>query len=101
MKLIRSLAEKQQRALCIAPNWRKRMKRWNGWGEETITAPLSAAATAFLPHVVGIGTPPRDATLEEGAASLPASRLPVRPGISTDPMPPLRHARGQGLPDWI
>src|SRR5258708_24998493 len=77
------------------------MKRWNGWGEETITAPLSAAATAFLQHVVGIGTPPRDATLEEVAASLPASRLPVRPGISTDPMARIRHARGQSLPDWI
>src|SRR5258708_33621920 len=77
------------------------MKRWNGWGEETITAPLSAAATAFLQHVVGIGTPPRDATLEEVAPSLPASRLPVRPGISTAPMARLRHARGQSLPDWI
>src|SRR5260370_6086865 len=77
------------------------MKRWNGWGEETITAPLSAAATAFLQHIVGIGTPPRDATLEEVAASLPASRLPVRPGISTDPGARIRHARGQSLPDWI
>jgi alkyldihydroxyacetonephosphate synthase len=77
------------------------MKRWNGWGEETITAPLSAAATAFLQHIVGTGTPPRDATLEEVATSLPASRLPVHPSISTDPMARIRHARGQSLPDWI
>ena len=44
------------------------MKRWNGWGEETINASLSAAATTFLQHIVGVGTPCRDATLEEVVA---------------------------------
>lgn len=77
------------------------MKRWNGWGEETITAPLSATASAFLQHVIGVGTPPRDATLEEVVASLPASRLPAHASIVNDPIARICHARGQSLPDWI
>src|SRR6266480_231259 len=75
------------------------MKRWNGWGDETITAPLSATATAFLEH--GVGTPPQDVTLEEVVANLPVSRLPYRSGIRADPIERIRHARGQSLPDWI
>jgi len=77
------------------------MKRWNGWGDETITAPLSATATAFLEHGVGVGTPPQDVTLEEVVANLPVSRLPYRSGIRADPIERIRHARGQSLPDWI
>jgi alkyldihydroxyacetonephosphate synthase len=77
------------------------MKRWNGWGEETISTPLSAAATAYLQHIIGTGTPPCDATLEEVIARVPASRLPPHPLISDDPMERTLHARGQSLPDWI
>src|SRR6266699_987316 len=77
------------------------MKRWNGWGEETINAPLSAAATTFLQHIVGVGTPSRDATLEEVVAHVPPSRLPPHPLISHDPLERIGHARGQSLPDWI
>ncbi|MBN2147598.1 MAG: FAD-binding oxidoreductase, partial [Anaerolineales bacterium] len=33
--------------------------------------------------------------------SVPASRLPVHPLISTDPLARLQHSRGQSLPDWI
>ena len=77
------------------------MKRWNGWGEETINAPLSAAATTFLQHIVGVGTPCRDATLEEVVAHVPPSRLPPHPLISHDPLERIGHARGQSLPDWI
>src|SRR5947209_5598187 len=77
------------------------MKRWNGWGEETINAPLSAAATTFLQRSVGVGTPSRDATLEEVVAHLPPSRLPPHPLISHHPLERIGHARGQSLPDWI
>src|SRR2546430_15203347 len=77
------------------------MKRWNGWGEETINAPLSAAATTFLQHSVGVGTPSRDATLAEVVARVPPSRLPPHPLIADDPVERICHARGQSLPDWI
>ena len=79
----------------------KAMKRWNGWGEETITSHLSTASSHFLQQVVGAGTPSPDVTFAEVVARVPASRLPDHPLISTDPGERLLHARGQSLPDWI
>jgi len=77
------------------------MRRWNGWGDETFSYPLAAESAAFLQEVVGQATPPRDATLVEVAAAVPASRLPAHPLVSTDAVERVYHARGQSLPDWI
>jgi alkyldihydroxyacetonephosphate synthase len=77
------------------------MKRWNGWGEETITTSLAAPATAFIQRIVGVATPPRDTTLAEMVAHIPPSRLPTSTLVSVDPEERLRHARGQSLPDLI
>lgn len=77
------------------------MRRWNGWGERSVTVPLSLAALEFLEEQLGPGTPPRDCTLEEALAGIPPSRLPPHPLIRTDPEIRLHHAAGQGLPDWI
>ncbi len=80
------------------------MRRWNGWGDDTITYPLSANALEFLHEAVGPGVPPRDVTLPAVLASLPPSRLRPASGfdlVRTDPLERLRHARGQSLPDWV
>lgn len=81
------------------------MKRWNGWGDDTISSPLPMAAAGFLRAVIGPGTPPRDATLAEITATVPASRLPAggctTPLLTTDKAERVRHARGQSLPDWV
>ena len=77
------------------------MKRWNGWGDDSITHPLPAAAFPKLVEWVGSATPPVDATLEQVLAQVPPSRLPDHPLVTTDPMERLRHARGQSLPDWV
>ncbi len=77
------------------------MKRWNGWGDETVTYPLNQVARRLLEQLVGSGTPPKDITLEEVVAGVPASRLPAHPLVSDDPIERVRHARGQSLPDWI
>ncbi len=77
------------------------MRRWNGWGDDTITYPVPPGAVAFLARVIGPATPPRDATLEALLASLPESRLPAHPLVTTDPEERVRHARGQSLPDWV
>lgn len=77
------------------------MRRWNGWGEEIISSPLTPAATTFIRDAIGIGTPIRDAALEEVIAQVPLSQLPTHPLISTDPAERVLHARGQSLPDWI
>lgn len=77
------------------------MRRWNGWGDDTIIYPLRDVPRQFLEERVGPGTPPEDATLGDVVASVPASRLPLQSLVSDDPLDRVRHARGQSLPDWI
>jgi alkyldihydroxyacetonephosphate synthase len=77
------------------------MRRWNGWGDDTITYPLPDSAARFLEALVGPGTPPQDASLEQVVGLVPASRLPDHPLVSTDPLKRLLHSRGQSLPDWV
>lgn len=79
------------------------MRRWNGWGEESIRYPLSATARTFLEELLGVGTPPQDVTLAEAIAQVSQTRLPGLPVdcVTTDPRERLLHARGQSLADWI
>jgi len=77
------------------------MRRWNGWGDDSIDYPLSENAGAFLEELVGPGAPPRDATFDEVVAGVPPGRLPPHPLVSADPAERVRHARGQSLPDWV
>jgi alkyldihydroxyacetonephosphate synthase len=77
------------------------MRRWNGWGDDTITYPLPRSAAEFLASVIGPATPPRDATLAQVIASVPEGRLPDHPLVTTEPEVRVRHTRGQSLPDWI
>jgi alkyldihydroxyacetonephosphate synthase len=77
------------------------MRRWNGWGDEDTSLDLSPRAAWLLEELLGPGTPPRDATLDDVLRGIPAGRLPGRPGIVLDAETRLRHARGQSLPDWV
>lgn len=77
------------------------MRRWNGWGEENISYPLSTSALAFLNQSLGIGDTSADISFEDVLNSIPESRCPDHPLIQKDPVARLFHARGQSLPDWI
>ena len=80
------------------------MRRWNGWGDDTIQYPLTPRALAFLREAVGEARPPRDSTLAEVLATVPPSRLRDLPGrdlVHVDERERLKHARGQSLPDWV
>lgn len=77
------------------------MRRWNGWGDDTVSAAVPARAFETLTAWVGAGTPPRDATPEEASRQVPPARVEARDGLSVDPWERLIHARGQSLPDWI
>jgi alkyldihydroxyacetonephosphate synthase len=77
------------------------MRRWNGWGDDTLDYPLPPTGSDFLAAKVGEGFPRAEASLESILASVPPSRLPPHPLISTDPEERLRHARGQSFPDWL
>ncbi len=77
------------------------MRRWNGWGDDTVSTALPAPAVRALSAWVGPGTAPRDATPEEALTAVPPSRLEAEDLLSLDPWERLVHARGQSLPDWI
>lgn len=77
------------------------MRRWNGWGDDTVETALPPGGLRFIAERAGAGTPPRDAGLSRALAAVPASRLPDLAGASTDPEARLRHARGQSFPDWL
>jgi alkyldihydroxyacetonephosphate synthase len=77
------------------------VKRWNGWGEESISYPLPQTADLLLEDKLGPGNPVPDAQLGEVLARVPPSRLPSHHLVKPDPEERLRHALGQSLPDWI
>lgn len=77
------------------------MRRWNGWGDDTVETALPPGGRDFIADRVGDGTPPRDADLERALAAVPESRLADLAGASDAPEARLRHARGHSFPDWL
>jgi alkyldihydroxyacetonephosphate synthase len=77
------------------------MRRWNGWGDDTVVYPLPGSATPFLELLVGQAVAPRGIAIGEVVSTVPESRLPAHPLVTTDALDRLCHARGQSLPDWI
>jgi len=77
------------------------MRRWNGWGDETISLPLPDTAVRLLREELGPAEPPVDARFEEVLARMPESRLAAHPLVSRSPAHRLTHSRGQSLPDWV
>ena len=77
------------------------MRRWNGWGREDVTYPLSDSAAVYLVDLIGEGNPGPGVSFTDVIAAVPASRLPDHRLIIVDPAERLRHARGQSLPDWV
>lgn len=77
------------------------MRRWNGWGDETVTYSLPPSAACFLENILGPGTPPQDVTLPDVLRGVPRSRLPAHPLVMVDAEVRLSHACGQSLPDWV
>ncbi|MFO7662810.1 MAG: FAD-binding oxidoreductase [Chloroflexota bacterium] len=79
------------------------MRRWNGWGDDTIDYPIPPTALNFLEDILGSGIVPHDATMAEVVNAMPPSRLEGigHPLVRTEAQDRLRHARGQSLPDWV
>ncbi|MFH1349903.1 MAG: FAD-binding oxidoreductase [Pseudomonadota bacterium] len=77
------------------------MRRWNGWGDETVTYPLPENAKQFLIEKIGETRPFTDVIFGDVLKKAPHSRLSSHPLVSTNPEARVRHARGQSLPDWL
>ncbi len=77
------------------------MKRWNGWGDDSIEFALGGDALAFLAERIGPGLPNVDSSHASACAQLPPSRLPPHPLVQCAPEVRLANALGQSLPDWL
>ncbi|MYM66558.1 FAD-binding protein [Pseudoduganella sp. FT55W] len=77
------------------------MRRWNGWGDESVEFALNGEALAFLAQRIGAGKPVADAALAQACAQIAESRLPPHRLIDTSAEVRLRNALGQSLPDWL
>ncbi|QNB00520.1 FAD-binding oxidoreductase [Massilia sp. Se16.2.3] len=77
------------------------MRRWNGWGEESVEVALNDDALGFLAARIGPGTGPRDASFVQACEGVKASRLPPHPLVDTARPARALHALGQSLPDWL
>ncbi len=77
------------------------MKRWNGWGDDSIELVLPPDALQFLAQRIGAAKPMVDASLAQACEGIPASRLPAHPLVDTTPEIRMRCTLGQSLPDWL
>ena len=76
-------------------------RRWNGWGSEAESAPLSERARGFLAERIGAFAPTTSASREAALRTVGASRLPASAAFQTDAAIRLDHALGQSMGDWI
>jgi alkyldihydroxyacetonephosphate synthase len=77
------------------------MRRWNGWGDDTIDVALNDDALAFLEARIGAGQAPVDARFDDACAAIAPSRLAQHRLVDTAPSVRALHALGQSLPDWL
>ena len=77
------------------------MRRWSGWGDETVETHLSDSARNFLRERVGAGTAPNDVALGVVLAQVGPSRLPEHRLFNRDAEARLRASLGQSLEDWL
>ncbi len=77
------------------------MQRWNGWGDDSVNMLVPPGGLKIISDLIGQGRPAPDFPLEKMLQSVPPSRMPQHPLVSTDPKLRLDHAHGQSLPDWI
>lgn len=75
------------------------MRRWNGWGDETVTLDVPESAVEYIRGKVGQGKAPNDVKKEEAMVAVPASRLPDHALLDKDAAARLRHSLGESLPD--
>jgi len=77
------------------------MRRWNGWGDDTVDVALNGAALAFLEARIGMGRAPADAGFDDACAGIAPGRLAPHPLVDAAPATRALHALGQSLPDWL
>ena len=77
------------------------MRRWNGWGDDSVNNAPPEGGMAFIANKVGASQAIEDVPFDTAKAAVPESRLADWAGLETDAAARLLHARGQSYPDWL
>jgi alkyldihydroxyacetonephosphate synthase len=77
------------------------MRRWNGWGDDTVLYPLPRNASLYLAEKIGGASPLPETALDEVLRTVPPSRLPEHPLVIQSAEERIFHCRGQSIPDWL
>jgi alkyldihydroxyacetonephosphate synthase len=77
------------------------VRRWNGWGDDTVEFALNEDALAFLRERIGPGIKPNDATFDLVCRGIPPGRLKPHALIDMSPQARLRNGLGQSMHDWL
>lgn len=77
------------------------MRRFNGWGDESVNHAVHPIAQAFLRERIGAPTAPSDATFEQVAAGISPSLLGAVDGIDTSAPTRVWNGVGQSFSDWL
>ena len=77
------------------------VRRWNGWGDDTVEFALNEDALAFLRERIGPGIAPADASFEQVCRAVPPGRLKPHALIDMSPQVRLCNGLGQSMHDWL
>ncbi len=77
------------------------MRRWNGWGDETVDYVITDHVKNLLEEWVGKPKAPKDLSLDELKLRVPDSRLKDSNLINTDVEERIKHSVGQSFSDWV
>lgn len=77
------------------------MRRWNGWGDDSVVLETPQSGLAFLRARIGVASALADAAFETVCAAVPPSRMNQHALIHTSAADRVKHARGQSFPDWL
>ncbi|MFO1198115.1 MAG: FAD-binding oxidoreductase [Burkholderiaceae bacterium] len=77
------------------------MRRWNGWGDDSVHKDFPPSALTWLQGRVGPGHPSPDAQRDSMLARVPPSRLPAHPLVARDADTRLQVGFGESYRDWI
>lgn len=78
------------------------MRRWNGWGDDSIYPEFTAQQKDMLAELIGKPQLEQvDGTWEQVLAKVPKSKLPKHKLVITDAEDRIKHSRGQSFSDWV
>ncbi len=77
------------------------MKRWNGWGDEGISYPISKHAKRFIKEKIGAGTKSKEVNKGSLLNMIGKPKITDFPFSTCDSFDRLIHSFGQSFHDWL